>query len=733
MKVPEEEQPDYTQRVQRPGEVQGFGAVLLVSEPEPQQHPPSTEPRIAEEASQPTNYGGLYCSSILAASANVGEILGIDVGSLIDTDVFNPATSPFQDETSESLCRALRSSDLSVQAPLVGSLRHVPRQAFLVLHRTEEGVIIDVEPIINDVSTVLQGSLQTYTLAKSAVHRLQQLANTSASRLCQATAEEVQKLTGYDRVMVYRFHPDFHGEVVAEVAARRAPGSFLGLHFPSSDVPPANRAVFTAVRSRIIVDVKQPAVKVVNSSRLHQNVQLSGSQMRAVTACHARYLLNMGVLGTLVIPILTASPAAALPSQWSASTGRHPSNRSTGAPPPRSPLWGLLVCHHYAGPYRVNYDHRAAVEFVAKVFSLQLSRTLEAEEQAVRQQVLKIQTTVGSLLKVVTEAPAVSLPPCSVSRSDALARALFRDRAASRIMLQLARCDGCAMFLQGTWNVVGECPPSAELDKVLAWLTFGVAEERLLAPGGHWGTISLSKDGYPGAEDIRGTACGLLVVDLLQGRAAKHDVGHGACVMWMRAEMLQEKTWAGNGESLAVRIVAGTDRQQPSESFRAVKEQVEMECRPWTAVEVEGTRAVQLLLQDAIKLCDEGVLTSRILVAVNQERLRHLDQLHRVANELQAVIRTANVPIVKLDVSLRVTELNAVAAELFAERQHGTSAPPQQHLRPTEAGLDDEAANENLPFSAYLEEKSARRMEVKCPFPIFQVLHHHLMLCSNGI
>lgn len=310
----------------------------------------------------------------------------------------------------------------------MGTLRHLPRKAFLILHRTEEGIVIDIEPIDEDVSTILQGSLHTHSLAKRAVSRLQQMAGGSVAQQCQATVEEVQKLTGYDRVMIYKFHPDCHGEVVAEVMSRRVPDSMYGLHFPATDIPQANRSIFMTMRSRMIADVARPSVKVLRSLRLAQNIILAGSQLRGVTGCHAQYLQNMGVQATLVLSIVTSGNGVTVAPATSASDG----GPQTGSPPPRSPLWGLLVCHHYGGPYRVNYDHRAAVEFLIKVFSLQLGRAIDAEMHAGQEKVARMQTAICDILKVLEE-PG-SRPE---NLSETLAKSLFHDPPAARIMLQV--------------------------------------------------------------------------------------------------------------------------------------------------------------------------------------------------------------------------------------------------------------------------------------------------------
>jgi hypothetical protein len=279
----------YAQRVLRPGQVQQFGVVILVSFITPEKnggtggstpapdvpgtisaHPAPCSGDAGEDGSPDVTE---WCA-ILAASANSLDVLGVEAETLIDSEFFDPDTSPFEDDTLASLRRAFASNDLEVQAPLVGTMRHLPRKAFLILHRTDEGIVIDIEPIDEDVSTILQGSLHTHSLAKSAVSRLQHLAGGSVMQQFQATVEEVQKLTGYDRVMMYKFHPDCHGEVVAEVMSRRVPDSMFGLHFPATDIPQVTPLLFA------------PAYPVL----LH--------------ACHSFFVLGIGPAWRALSPVL---------------------------------------------------------------------------------------------------------------------------------------------------------------------------------------------------------------------------------------------------------------------------------------------------------------------------------------------------------------------------------------------------------------------------------------------
>ncbi|GGG31205.1 hypothetical protein GCM10010964_18940 [Caldovatus sediminis] len=53
---------------------------------------------------------------------------------------------------------------------------------------------------------------------------------------CRAAAREFRRLTGFDRVMVYRFLEDGAGCVLPEDRAAELP-PFLYRHYPASDIP----------------------------------------------------------------------------------------------------------------------------------------------------------------------------------------------------------------------------------------------------------------------------------------------------------------------------------------------------------------------------------------------------------------------------------------------------------------------------------------------------------------
>ena len=145
---------------------------------------------------------------------------------------------------------------------------------------------------------------------------------------CGTVAREVRALTGYDRVMVYRFDPEWNGEVFAE-EKRADLEPFLGLRYPASDIPAQARRLYHLNLVRHIPNVTYTSAPLVPEldPATDRPLDLSHEVLRSVSPIHVEYLRNMGVAGTLTISLL--------------KDGR---------------LWGLVACHHYAPlflPYRV--------------------------------------------------------------------------------------------------------------------------------------------------------------------------------------------------------------------------------------------------------------------------------------------------------------------------------------------------------------------------------------------
>ncbi len=177
-----------------PGAVQPHGALLALSEPD---------------------------LAVVVASANAADLLG---GGRTADDLLGP-----------DVAHQLRTEDLAVLNPLRTTVRG--REVDLVAHRADGLLVVEVEPL----EQAHRSDAVWHRRLPVVLQRLQ--AAPSLDVLTDVLATEVRALTGFDRVMVYRFDPHWNGEVVAE-DRREDLEPFLGLRYPASDIPRAGaRAV----------------------------------------------------------------------------------------------------------------------------------------------------------------------------------------------------------------------------------------------------------------------------------------------------------------------------------------------------------------------------------------------------------------------------------------------------------------------------------------------------------
>lgn len=157
------------------------------------------------------------------------------------------------------------------------------------------------------------------------------------------TAQALKRLSGFDRVMVYRFDNRWCGEVIAEAREERLE-PFLGLRYPATDIPPQARQLFFQNKSRMIVTVDSLPVPILARDLKPGDIDLSGSLLRAVSPIHVQYLVNMGVSASFSAPIRV-----------------------------NERLWGLIACHHYSGPKHPDHEVRSAFELGSQIVSGKIS------------------------------------------------------------------------------------------------------------------------------------------------------------------------------------------------------------------------------------------------------------------------------------------------------------------------------------------------------------------------
>lgn len=217
----------------------------------------------------------------------------------------------------------------------------------VTVHRVAELLVLEFEPRSAEAPFVFQNF---YPRVRRALHRLQ--GATGVTECCAAAVREVQALTGYDRVVAYRFDgADGPGQVVAEVRNEgREP--WLGLWFPATDIPPQARRLYARNWIRVIGDVDDATVGLLPELRegADEPLDLSGSILRTVSGYHLEYLRNIGVASSMSVSLLHDGE-----------------------------LWGLIACHGDE-PRRLTPEVRAACEFFGIALSLQLAAVAEREQ-----------------------------------------------------------------------------------------------------------------------------------------------------------------------------------------------------------------------------------------------------------------------------------------------------------------------------------------------------------------
>jgi light-regulated signal transduction histidine kinase (bacteriophytochrome) len=206
-----------------------------------------------------------------------------------------------------------------------------------VAHRFRGPIILELEPCPTNVRVSFAA---LYPLVSRFTNRLQDAQK--LEEFYRLTVQEVRRLTGFDRALIYQFDEQFNGTVVAEDRNDRLP-SYLDLRFPAADIPRQARELYRVMRTRLIVDTEYEPVPIVAASSSGDALDLTYSTLRSVSPVHVEYMRNMDTPASMSISIVQA--------------GR---------------LWGLICCHHHE-PRFVPFEVRAACDSLGQVVAMQLS------------------------------------------------------------------------------------------------------------------------------------------------------------------------------------------------------------------------------------------------------------------------------------------------------------------------------------------------------------------------
>ena len=381
---------------------------------------------------------------------------------------------------------------------------------FLVItHCSDENIILEFEPLGEDVVPVkfqeqLSRILNELTSA------------TTVEEVTSRAAGLIRSIFGYDRVMVYQFDDEWNGKVVAEEKEGNME-SWLGLHYPATDIPKPSRDLFLKQEIRIISNVNYiPAAIIPEVSPLtNKPLDLSLAELRGVSPIHIQYLKNMKVGASLTAAIVL-----------------------------NGKLWGLLACHH-SSPKFVNYYQRQSVKFLTQIYTNSLSVITTRKFIAERERSFILKNNFISGLALY----------------DDLTNGLLN---AEIPFTSLVSCIGGAIYKDGELYLQGQTPSE---DEVLHLINDYLLKESK----GIFHTQNLAKI-YPPGASFKDKASGILAITIGENF---EDL-----IIWFKEESSGEVSWGGNPEKNGVEK-NGVLYLNPRKSFEKWTQRVSGIATPW--------------------------------------------------------------------------------------------------------------------------------------------------------
>ena len=359
--------------------------------------------------------------------------------------------------------------------------------------------------------------------------RAEKSLKTLSGHVCRA----VQRITGVDRVMMYRFlAPHDHGEVIAEHRVLSA-HSYFQQRFPASDIPKIARDLYLRNQVRQIPDVDLPISKVSPSKNpaTGKDINLSDSRLRAVSPIHLEYLRNMKVRCSFSVAVIVDRK-----------------------------LWALIACHHSTEKL-IPSAQRSACELVANAFAGQ-ARLVEDNELAEKK--MEFLTKLSRIFE-------------ETLTSHASAGELLRRHQS---IFDTFGATGVAVVRGSQVDFAGLCPPRADLTRYAAKFieVMDAKQVDLIA------SESLHED-FPMLPQFPRLASGALAV----------RINDDSVAFLFRPEITETIVWGGDPRKQLERKEFG-GRINPRTSFEAWEETISNHSSPWFDYEIEGFQRLKELI-----------------------------------------------------------------------------------------------------------------------------------------
>ncbi len=463
---------------------------------------------------------------ILKVSANITDLIEGNtrdlIGQNLSTWITKDKIGELRDIVSEGSLNPIRYTTLELTTK-----KQETHQFDAVMHRSGEVLILELEKHNPDAKIVHQQDFYQEVMNFSV--QLQKVE--SQTNLYEYLVEEVRKITGFSRVKLYRFDENWNGQIIAESKELHM-SSYLGLHFPASDIPKQARQLYSKNYLRLIPDVSfAPVSMMPDDLDSHKKpIDLSFSTLRSVSPVHMEYLKNIGVEASMSISLMQ-----------------------------NNKLWGLVACHHHT-PYHIPYPVRMATELMAHTFSAFLSNFMTADEESEKSQK-------ESYMREL----AVALRP-----NKSLVETLKKKHT---LILQAVNADGVIIHLEGKYFAFGLIPEMSFCHRLIKWLEDNHNEQVFASE-------SISRDTNLAVQG-QAMASGVLAIPV--------STEMTDYVIWFRQEQTEEVNWAGKPEKNITESETGY-HLTPRASFKRWQENIRGYSKRWSDNDIQAANNISKLL-----------------------------------------------------------------------------------------------------------------------------------------
>ncbi|GHA62168.1 GAF domain-containing protein [Pontibacter akesuensis] len=414
--------------------------------------------------------------SIRQASENVEQYLGIGLEELLEHEL--AAFVPQKNVEEIKLKIKANSNHDKIPLSLTFQVNGENVAFTALVHPKEEYVLVELEEAEKAVDEV--PFIGLYQHIKYLTSLFKQAESSEAT--AQLAANELKKLTGFDRVLVYQFDPQWNGIVIAQ-AKEAGMDDYMGLRFPASDVPKQSRDLYFRNPYRLIPTRDYAPVRLIPivNPLTQRFTDLSDCNLRSVATVHLEYLKNLGIQASMSLPLII-----------------------------NNQLWGLISCHNIAAK-NPSYEMRSALELLSGILSAQLAS--QENEQAI-------------LLRVQLRSIHARLLEQLYSNQN------FADGvlSGSTNIQDLLSLSGAAVLYEGGIWTSGETPHHQEMKELVSWIRRNKGTSL-------FATANLGKD-YSRSVAYKDVASGVVALPI--------NAEQGEYILGFRSEVLQTISWGGD-------------------------------------------------------------------------------------------------------------------------------------------------------------------------------------------